>query len=204
MQVAWSNPRQLPVIPILLLINTTILLANYSYRLSFEENGSIENAQVFILLCSMIGFLYASFAPQLKPFAMLCTVICFAFLLREIDIEDLNIPNLAKLLFSGNGKYITVLTLVCPTLYWTLKRYSLTFLVRNIVHHFIKFAVLISILFILSWIFDKGVIQTNQNAMLEELCKLNAYMLIFFISILYINLFSRRQSQDLPGNLEGQ
>jgi len=195
MQSEWCNPNRIPAIRILLLINTIILSADYCYSLSFEENGFIENAQVLVLIISMTGFLYAALTSQIRSFALLCAVICFAFLLREVDMEDLNIPSLAITLFSGDGKYVTLLTLLCPTLYLTLKNHSLSFLVRNIAFSFKKLAALITLFFILSWIFDKSVIQTNQNAMLEELFELNGYILIFFIALLYSNHLSQRQIQ---------
>jgi len=196
MQLQWRNSEQMPVIRILLLVNAIILSAEYIYTLSFEENGSIENAQVFVLFITMLCFLYATFTCHIRPFALLCTLTCFAFLLREVDVEDLNIPSLALALFSGKGKYASVLALLCPTLYWTFKKHSLNFLVRDIGYRFKKFSIFIALFFVLSWIFDKGVVQTNNNPMLEELCEFNAYILIFFISIFYINQFSLRKIQE--------
>lgn len=183
----------MPILSIFLSINLLFLVSGYHYPNLLQENNLLENIQALTLTLSMATFLYACFKDRLRSIAFLCAAICLAFILREIDIENLHVPNLAVVLFSGIGKYILMLLLLCPSTLWVLKNYKITFLTERVIIPFSQFAVLSIIFFALSWIFDKGVFDTNQNILFEELSELNAYLLIFITALLYNKKFATQR-----------
>ena len=173
------------VLALFLSINMLLGVTGYYAPYLMEENNLLENIQVLVLLLSMATFLYASYKGRLTSIAVLCAVICLAFILREIDIEKLQLPQLVLVIFSGTGKYILMLLLIIPTSIWILKNYRIDLLIERFLVPFRQLAVFSIIFFALSWIFDKDVINTNYNMVFEELAELNAYILIFISSVLY-------------------
>lgn len=77
---------------------------------SYAENGVIENLQAVVLAISCITFLVLGLrekAPA-KLILLFCTLLCYSFLLRELDVERLNVHEAFKVIGSGIGRNITL------------------------------------------------------------------------------------------------
>ena len=78
----------------------------------YEENGWLENIQVLVVaLACLITFL--SVVCQKREDKLLLvffSLACLTFILREIDVEDLNIPYILKLIGSGVWRNVILTT----------------------------------------------------------------------------------------------
>ena len=74
----------------------------------YAENGVLENIQVFTLLAACITF----FLPVIyqkredKLILVFFALLCLAFILREVDVEKLDIPSILIFMGSGIGRNI--------------------------------------------------------------------------------------------------
>ncbi|MBO7521126.1 MAG: hypothetical protein J6T16_02675 [Opitutales bacterium] len=87
------------------------------YEMFFEgdssihaENHFLENAQVAVCAIEMLVFLAAAFfsGENAKAIPLFFAVLAFAFILREVDVERLDVPEICKILGSGWGRNIIV------------------------------------------------------------------------------------------------
>ena len=74
------------------------------------ENHFLENAQVAACVLAMLVFLGAAFAggEKAKAIPLFFAVLAFAFILRELDVERLDLPKFCRDLGSGIGRNILV------------------------------------------------------------------------------------------------
>jgi hypothetical protein len=70
------------------------------------ENGLIENVQVFLLVIAAITYLLSIFFGKSseKLILCLCSLLCCSFALRELDVENFDIPNIFIVVGSGAGR----------------------------------------------------------------------------------------------------
>ncbi len=72
----------------------------------YSENGPLENIQAIVLAISTLVFLVS--AVQDKSSARLillsCSWLCFSFVLRELDVERLDVHNALKFIGAGIGR----------------------------------------------------------------------------------------------------
>lgn len=73
-----------------------------------KENGPLENLQVALLFFSSIAFLIpvARAERSYRCVLLAGTMLCYSFILRELDVEDLAVPQWVILLGSGTGRDI--------------------------------------------------------------------------------------------------
>lgn len=153
--------------------------------LSAEENGFLENMQVAFLTLGMLGFLFNCFANNLKSFAFFGALICISFILREIDVELLDIASIIKTLGSGLGRNILMATLFIISITLILRgnvNDDLNVLFKS---NFIIVIIFAGLFLISSWIFDQKIIQTASNLLIEEISEVNAYFLIFISTAVF-------------------
>ncbi|MGD9687075.1 MAG: hypothetical protein AB7U43_08905 [Desulfobacter sp.] len=75
-----------------------------------RENGPIESLQAFILAINCFVFVMTALQKEsVKWISFFCALICYSFLLREIDVELLNVPDVVKFFGSGVGRNTTIL-----------------------------------------------------------------------------------------------
>ncbi len=77
----------------------------------YSESGCLELAQDIILIFSFVAFGCASLMKgnsQQKYITIFFTILSYAFLLREIDFERLDLPEWSVFLFYGKGRNITI------------------------------------------------------------------------------------------------
>jgi len=74
----------------------------------YIENGWLENTQVITLILSCIIFLIPLFGQKRedKLILLFFSLLCFSFILREVDVEDFEIIAILKFLGHGIGRNI--------------------------------------------------------------------------------------------------
>lgn len=72
----------------------------------YSENGPLENLQAIVLVICTLAFLIpvAQNKGSAKLILLSCSWLCFSFVLRELDVERLNVPYVIKLIGSGGGR----------------------------------------------------------------------------------------------------
>jgi hypothetical protein len=84
----------------------------------FKENGLLENTQAFTLTITLLFFL----APMFNRFrsdrllAVFFSFLTLGFILRELDIETFDLPNILILLGSGQGRNLLLAVGILSTL----------------------------------------------------------------------------------------
>jgi hypothetical protein len=76
----------------------------------YEENELLENIQIILLAISCIVFLIPM-ALEKKPeklILLFCSLLCYSFILRELDIEKLDVHAILKFFGSGIGRNTTL------------------------------------------------------------------------------------------------
>lgn len=115
-----KNPKLFGIAAMLRAISWSGLLLSVIYA-SFEmfyagnssihaENHFIENAQAVACALAMLAFLGAAFfnGEKAKAIPLFFAVLAFAFILREVDVERLDVPEICKTLGAGKGRNIMV------------------------------------------------------------------------------------------------
>ncbi len=87
------------------LFYSVYLLGNTSI---YVENGPLENIQVFTIIISCIAFLLALSCKEkeAKLIGLFLSFLCLCFLLREVDVERLDIPSIFIFIGSGASRNI--------------------------------------------------------------------------------------------------
>jgi hypothetical protein len=78
----------------------------------YSENGPLENLQVVVLVTAFLIFLLPALHQKRedKLILLFFSFLCFAFILREVDIEDFNLPPVIVFTGSGIGRNLILLT----------------------------------------------------------------------------------------------
>lgn len=146
-----------------------------------EENGVMENAQALLLGAGTVIYLKFFLADRNENFFYgALSLLCFSFLLRELDVEDFSLPIILIQLGSGTGRNIMLFSLWCLMAYGFVFRIEDKFLV---VHTFIKgrlfrYLQLTLLLLIVSAIFDRRILVLQHSRLFEELFEINAYLML--------------------------
>lgn len=158
-----------------------------------EEDGLIEWLQSLFIAFSMILFFYHAFrvkeiGSKLASFGL--SLLSLTFLLRELDVETLDIPYYFIVLGSGTGRNILLISLwlilVALTLkYKTIEKEKvLTFLFTS----YGQILMLSAFMLVLGAMMDKNIfsLQNEVTRFFEELLELLGYVYLFFASILRV------------------
>lgn len=153
------------------------------------EDHDLENTQVILLFVSGVIYLqtliYAQKGQRLFPSAG--ALLCLSFILRELDVEKFDLPQVIILIGHGLGRNILLISL------WLL---VIVIFIRNY-KHYLEIAVYLlmtrsallmiagGLLLIVGDLFEDRVFGVNFHQLYEELSELNAY---YFILIASLNL----------------
>ena len=76
----------------------------------YAEDGLIENIQAsFLAIACLVYLAVAVLDKKSKTLILLfCSLLCYGFVLRELDVEKLNVPSVIKLIGSGVGRNASV------------------------------------------------------------------------------------------------
>ena len=72
----------------------------------YAENAVLESLQVLALIISAMVFLYAlkHSKREGKLFLLFLSFLCLSFILREVDVEDFDLPSFLIAIGSGTGR----------------------------------------------------------------------------------------------------
>jgi hypothetical protein len=76
----------------------------------YVENGLLENIQAILLIISCIVFLIP-IAVEKNPeklILLFCSLLCYSFILREVDFDELDVNDTIKYFFSGVFRNISI------------------------------------------------------------------------------------------------
>ena len=157
----------------------------------FKENGLLENTQAFTLTITLLFFL----APMFNRFrsdrllAVFFSFLTLGFILRELDIETFDLPNILILLGSGQGRNLLLAVGILSTLGCALFKFRY-YLDLSIcfVRSRTGFAALSAGIFCLVGDFFENV-QISHNVLYEESFELMGYSLL----LLAASRFARRE-----------
>ncbi len=78
----------------------------------YADNGLIENSQAVLLGIACLVYLAAAAIGKKsdKLIHLFCSVLCLSFLLREMDVEDFNLPPAVVFLGHGIGRNTMLVT----------------------------------------------------------------------------------------------
>jgi len=153
----------------------------------YAENGLLENVQVLTL--SIAGLFF--FLPIVrqkrndKLFLLFFAFLCLAFVLREVDIEDLNVPNFLIVIGSGAGRNIILATgffAIFSCSLFNLTHYKKV--LRNFLSRCGVLIVTAGILLCIGDFFEK-VSSIQHNMFYEEMFELLGYVLILLVAFIY-------------------
>ena len=146
----------------------------------YAENGPIENLQVVVLAICVFVYLGAAMEEEREKLILLsCSWLCVSFILREVDVERLNVHEALIFIGSGVGRN-TMLTLgfvallTCATARFSYyKKAALEFLISKSG----KLLVLGGVFLGMGGFFDKSP-SILHNTFYEETLELFGYCLI--------------------------
>ena len=118
--VACDSPtkKRMPRLLSLLLCLTAVNLGFAFFVITYEhhhlhkENHALENLQAMLLAVGTVVYLIPRIGiPLLPPLSIAMSLLCFSFLLRELDVERLDVPVFLHWIGSGIGKRILLAVL---------------------------------------------------------------------------------------------
>jgi hypothetical protein len=179
----FSIRNNITLFSVFAVINASLVYFSFTQQSdSFHSEGAaLENTQVIFLIISAVGFLFLlPFKHPYKTIHLAIALLCFSFILRELDLEHMDVFQIIKILGSGQGRILLLASL------WA----SLSFYSYNAVENKVCalkgfcFSPLFSVLLfaflmlIAGAVLDKKIIEISQPMFFEELAEVNAYMLI--------------------------
>ncbi len=109
--------RSLSGIPAAIIISVYIVFAIWASNAVLDnnthiyaENGLIENIQAAILaIACLVYLLSATLNKKTETLIFLFfSLLCYSFMLRELDVERLDVPHVLKVIGSGKGRDISL------------------------------------------------------------------------------------------------
>lgn len=155
----------------------------------YEENGILENTQVFVLMVTFFVFFLPPIYQKRKDKLILVffALLSFNFILREIDVEEFNVPSIVMLFGSGIGrKVMLAIGFVSIVLYasFNAKYYaklSITLLLSRV-----GFLLCMSSVFLFAGgFFEEQPFRHHEY--FEELSELIGYVLFLLVSFLFLD-----------------
>lgn len=170
---------------LLFLVNIVLAYAVFFQGMVFlsDENGIMENVQVAFLALACGVFLWQSrfLQKQNKLLAIFLSLLAFAFIFREIDVEDFAVPSWIIFIFAEKGRalYLAPLLWLFTRLvrqipfFWEHKAY---YLKSNTFIYMVLTAVIYGFI---SNLFDKKMLPVSDPYFFEEAVEIFAtgYML---------------------------
>ena len=177
------------VFALLLILSANILFVYFSFlkgnNTICEENYFLENLQAILVATSGLVFL-AYLVHMKKPYSFILwslALLCFSFLLHELDVEKHDLPKFLVLLGSGAGRNIMISALWAFVAVQLLRDFSrMKKVIRNYLLSYSGILLIIcGGLLITGSLFDHKVIVIDVffRRCYEELLELNGYLMLF-------------------------
>ena len=157
----------------------------------YDENGILENIQILTLTLSSIIFLLPVITQKRKDKLLLLffALLCLAFILRELDVEKLNVPDILIFFGSGIGRNIMISTgFILLTTYAIFNRQYYIELAKKFIMSVEGYLIVLAAILLLSGGYFEHMTSVQHHVFLEEIFELFGYVLILIVSlILYKN-----------------
>jgi hypothetical protein len=153
----------------------------FQYKALHSENSLLENAQVLFLAVAAVGYLLVAPSRQNERLVNVAiALLCFSFILRELDIEHLNLGSLFVALGTGTGRKILL-----AVLWLSLAAYGFRTVTKKrlFFKQFISSRAFIALtaaflLLTVGAVIDRQILQISHGVLFEELAETNAYFCI--------------------------
>lgn len=158
----------------------------------YAENSLIENTQAYLLVIASIIYLTTALVEKRsdKLVMVFCSVLCLGFLLRELDVENFDIPHALILMGSGLGRNIIlivafVVILGCAALKFSHYKMAATQFLKSRSGWLLIAG---GAFLLVGQFFEKNSIISHHHVFLEEINELFGYVLILLSSVTSISL----------------
>jgi len=158
-----------------------------------DKDGIVEAAQSIFIALAIAVFAYHAFISKeikSKLVSFGFSLLSLTFLLRELDVEKLDIPSFLIMLGSGTGRNLLLGSLWIILLIWTFKYKSVE---KNKIVSFLfsipgQMLMFSSLMLVLGAMMDKNIfsLQNSTTRFYEELLELLGYAYLFFASMFRI------------------
>jgi len=164
------------------------LVIGLDMRHLHEENGVLENIQVILLALTILVFAIQLYKRKDSHpvFSLAGAFLCIVFILRELDVEELDVPQIFILLGSGTGRNILMAALGILLAVYALKnQHSIRQFLPAFFFETSSLTILMGMLFLVfGGLFDKNIIETEYYQFFEEIFEVTGYFLIFAGAVL--------------------
>jgi hypothetical protein len=165
---------------------TTFLVMGNNTQI-YAENGLLENIQACILVIAFAVYLVNA-AIEKRPgklIPLFFSLLCYSFLLRELNIETFDIPYPLQFIGSGSGRDISLAIAFFAVFFYAATNYS--FYRKAVISHLKTRAgwllIVAGVLLVVGASFEDYHSITH-HIFIEEKLELFAYILILFSSIM--------------------
>lgn len=148
-----------------------------------KENGLLENIQAGLLAVTVCVFLVQPLLSTCyhRIFSWAGAFLCFAFFLRELEVEDFDLPAIVIMMGSGVGRNVLLASLGVALVVYCVVRFQTikVFLPR---YFFEKASLLFLaglVFLVLGGLFDKKIIHVVHYQFFEEILEVTGYYLLF-------------------------
>lgn len=155
----------------------------------YQENGMLENIQVLLLFVTFLIFLLPTLYQKRndKLIFGFFSLLILNFILRELDVEELDVPKILILIGSGIGrKVLLAIGFVSILLYASFNYKYYANLSKELLQSRAGALIFISPVFLfLGGFFEEA--QFQHNEYFEEISELIGYILLFFVALIFFN-----------------
>lgn len=162
----------------------------------YAENGLLENIQACILLIAFSFYLVnAAIEKQLSTLILLtCSLLCYTFFLRELDVENFDIPQILHTIGSGFGRNISIVAAFLAVSFYAAKNYQFY---KQAAISFLKtrpgILLMVGGAFLIIGSSFESFDSIAHNSFIEEEFELLAYILILLSSITSNSYLNNRE-----------
>lgn len=160
----------------------------------YSENSLIENTQAYLLVIASIIYLTTALVEKRsdKLVMVFCSVLCLGFLLRELDVENFDIPYALILMGSGLGRNLIltlafVVILGCAALKFSHYKMAATQFLKSRSGWLLIAG---GAFLLVGQFFEKNNTISHHHVFLEEINELFGYFLILLSSVASNSLVS--------------
>lgn len=168
----------------------------------YAEDGFLETLQATLLGLGCLVFL-APFASRGEPGKLIflfCSLLCYSFVVRELDVELLNVPEVVKFIGSGIGRNVSLALAFGAMLIYAVANFSYY---KKAGFQFLKsragiLLMLGGVLLQVGDLFEKNY-ALQHHVFFEEFSELSGYVLILLSALAVNSAISRRNGCSPTG-----
>jgi hypothetical protein len=168
----------------------------------YAEDGFLESVQAGLLASGALVFLapFALRKEQGKLVYGFCSLLCYSFVVRELDVERLNVPEVVKFIGSGIGRNVSLALAFSAILIYALANFSYY---KKAGLQFLKsrpgiLLMLGGVLLQIGDMFEKNY-GLQYHVFYEEFSELTGYALILLSALAVNSAISRRNASSPTG-----